>query len=78
MLSCSIHLVQFLVLLVCLLKLRMQNSLHHPEAYVEPKNTPTNETAACLIDGNVSLNVLSPMPDYYHGAAEITFDRLLK
>ena len=58
-------------------KTEKAKALHHLEACFRPL-TPTNEPVANVIDGNVQLNVPSPIPDIFPGVAKMLLDRLVK
>ena len=49
--------------------------LHYLEACFKVLTT-TNGQVANLIDGNVQLNVLYPIPDNFQGVAEMVLDSL--
>ena len=52
-------------------------ALHHLKTCFQPL-APTTEPVANVIDGNVQLYVLSPIPDNFQGVADMVLNRLAK
>ena len=51
--------------------------LHNLNACLLP-SAPTNEPVLNVIDGNVQIYVLSPIPDNFQGVAEMVLDPFAK